>query len=527
MFLPKIGEFVAYPNVGLCVTTRYSESIVAGLPFKGVEFRALSDLHSPVSIPTNRIAVQNIRPPAQRLELEEALGVMSGAPKVLSNNWAGKARGYEEALASNVPKKFAGVIRDIVGAHRNNGGFKVEAISHSEMLLLEQAQRFLSEELVLAAGILQEEALEHIRKVAETPLNNLKKNELWPQGAVEPASYILSDKEFENYFGVSREAAQNGAALKVLPAAKQIERPSSVSYWRRDVLSVIEMSPNVPAEAEVDKEGEQGMTHSEMVDKLRQDNAMAKIYVEEDPFVPKDGIARKVFELAHEVLSPDEFQIVCMRVLRARNVQMTFLDIAKKTRMEEATVEETFKNAMTRLANMTFGIAGKALINNFVLTNMDPEKQLEEKPDIKQKKKLQKAKPLEFVVSSHLRAIFEKENQYVPAQGHLRLAFNVASQVLDAEEFEVYSKMELRVRKHVQTASVVAQEMGITPGQANKLRDRAAEKTYKKVLEMRDGEPFNSLYRCYMTRAQLRGAQKGVQPDPHSGQDVDGPSPDA
>jgi CarD family transcriptional regulator len=139
----SVGETIVHPAHGVGRIAGIGEETIAG-ECVGLILIDLQDRNLRVKVPLAKARALGLRRLASRVELDEALDVVSQRPRVARGLWTRRAADYAAKINSGQPRAIAEVVRDLRAAGRS--------ATFSERQILERAIDRLSSEMAALDG---------------------------------------------------------------------------------------------------------------------------------------------------------------------------------------------------------------------------------------------------------------------------------------------------------------------------------------------------------------------------------------
>ncbi len=474
--IPQIGEYIFYPDRGLSVVGGIKEEEVVGVKFQGVVIRPINDLQSPITIPLNKLQTSKIRKVATAEEMERALNVLKEQSVTnKGTRWIHRKKQIEEAISSNDIERIAEVVKDSIIPFRNNK-LALNELSYSEAQLFEKALDILADHLAFNSGLSRSNAIEHIKTLAHKP----RKTDLWPAQKSAPLSTVMSDADFEDLFGVTKEAASVGEinfevkGESALVKAKTHKKGGSTNVTMKR-----------PTQSGARKSSDEALRIT------KKDQQKDDVYRREIRHYAGGGVSAKAFEFALVRLEPRQAEILSMFMTRPAQHRMTTGDIAKHFELDEDVVKSIITQSMNNLRKYAQYDRKISLMNRMSAWYSSLTKAA---PDLVGRN-----------VKPENKAFFDQEinADSMPSRGTPKAAFLDAAQLLDQHEFEIITLLKIRMPDYRLTLEQVAEKYNISVERVIEIHDQAAKKLRASAEERRQGKGFTRMPSVYQDWASF------------------------
>ena len=134
-----IGSTLVYPTHGVGKVTGVEETTIAGTKLE-LYVLSFEDDNMTLKVPTSKAAQIGLRELSQEDEIDEAIKVLSGKPKIGRGMWSRRATEYNTKINSGDVNLISEVVRDL---HKNVDD---PDRSYSERIIYESAFKRLSSE---------------------------------------------------------------------------------------------------------------------------------------------------------------------------------------------------------------------------------------------------------------------------------------------------------------------------------------------------------------------------------------------
>lgn len=465
--IPQVGEYIFYPNLGLSIIGGIKEEEMYGVSFQGLVVRPINDLQSPITIPLNKLEQSNIKRVASHDEMESALNILKlQKQKNNSPRWNQRQKAIEEDLNSNDIERIAHVVKDSIIRFRNNQ-LNIKELSYSEAQLFEKALDILADHLAFNTGLSRANAAEHIKTLAHKP----RKTQLWPAQRSEPLPNYMTDDDFEDLFGISKEDAGVGEiSLEVRGESKLVRAKNTGSKGASQNVTLASR----PTQAGAKK------TASDALRATNRDQAKSEVYQREVKYYSGGGMSAKAFEFALVRLEPRQAEVLSMYLTRPSQDRMAISDISKHFDLEGAVIEGIISHSINVLRQYAQVDRKLTLMKNILswhkaLTNsgnVSNQKLIRTKPENK--------------------AFFEQEleAEKIPSLGVPKKAFLQAAELLDPQAFKILTLIKIRMSEFRLTPQQVAEEMNLSVEEVIKIHDQSADILRQDAIDKRDGKVF-------------------------------------
>ncbi|NLM03530.1 MAG: CarD family transcriptional regulator [Clostridiales bacterium] len=156
----NIGDKISYPVHGAGVIEAIEEKEILG------ELRRYYIMRIPlnnmkVMIPTDNVEEIGIRPVIGEEEMQEVLAILASEMTKMPQNWNRRYRANMERIKSGDIYEVAAVVRNLILRDRE------KTLSTGERKILNNAKQILLSEIILAADITEEEAIETIENAVK------------------------------------------------------------------------------------------------------------------------------------------------------------------------------------------------------------------------------------------------------------------------------------------------------------------------------------------------------------------------
>ncbi len=153
----NIGDKISYPVHGAGIIESIEEKEILGESRKYYIMRIpLNNMK--VMIPLDNVENIGIRPVISQQEVEQIIAVLEADVTKMPQNWNRRYRVNMDRIKSGDIYEVAGVVRNLTLRDQE------KALSTGERKILNNARQILLSEIILAADILEEEAIELIEK---------------------------------------------------------------------------------------------------------------------------------------------------------------------------------------------------------------------------------------------------------------------------------------------------------------------------------------------------------------------------
>lgn len=156
----NIGDKISYPVHGAGVIEAIEEKEILG------EFRKYYIMRIPlnnmkVMIPIDNVEEIGIRPVIGLEEMNQVMSILASDITKMPQNWNRRYRVNMERIKSGDIYEVAGVVRNLILRDRE------KSLSTGERKILNNAKQILLSEMILAADITEEEAIETIENAVK------------------------------------------------------------------------------------------------------------------------------------------------------------------------------------------------------------------------------------------------------------------------------------------------------------------------------------------------------------------------
>lgn len=156
----NIGDKISYPVHGAGVIEAIEEKEILG------ELRRYYIMRIPlnnmkVMIPTDNVEEIGIRPVIDKEQMQEVLAILASEMTKMPQNWNRRYRANMERIKSGDIYEVAAVVRNLILRDRE------KTLSTGERKILNNAKQILLSEIILAADITEEEAIETIENAVK------------------------------------------------------------------------------------------------------------------------------------------------------------------------------------------------------------------------------------------------------------------------------------------------------------------------------------------------------------------------
>jgi len=151
----SLGEKIVHPMQGAGVIEQIEEKKILGQTKQYYVLKLpCSDLN--VMIPVDAETSVGIRPIVDKVQIEEAMGVLSAPSSTMDSNWNRRNRDNLDMLKTGDILKVAEVVRNLLRVDRE------KSLSAGEKKMLVNAKQILVSEIILVCGISEEEAVKWV-----------------------------------------------------------------------------------------------------------------------------------------------------------------------------------------------------------------------------------------------------------------------------------------------------------------------------------------------------------------------------
>ena len=158
----KIKDYVVYPKHGVGEILAVGSKIIGGIEVQCYEIKFEKDKAVGL-LPINKQS--NLRPLSSINQINKAISILKGKPKIKRTMWSRRAQEYEQKIVSGKIYDLAEVVRDL-----NKGNDILVDQSYSERQLLEKAYDRILNEFQIVLEISHEQTQKKLDKA-------LKKNQ--------------------------------------------------------------------------------------------------------------------------------------------------------------------------------------------------------------------------------------------------------------------------------------------------------------------------------------------------------------
>ena len=151
----KVNQIVVEPTVGICEVEGVRRMMVDGAER---DFYILKSGNARVMIPIEQIERRGIRSPMSNDEVKKIYQQMKIPVSPSRGNTKAQYLGYREILKSGSPQKIAKLLRDLYTLEQ------VEELKGKERDIMEQARRFLCDEIVFVTEQSRTKVMERINQ---------------------------------------------------------------------------------------------------------------------------------------------------------------------------------------------------------------------------------------------------------------------------------------------------------------------------------------------------------------------------
>lgn len=156
----SIGDKISYPVHGAGVIEAIEEKEILGESRKYYIMRIpLNNMK--VMIPLDNVEEIGVRPVISLKEVEEVIAVLESDVTKMPQNWNRRYRANMDRIKGGDIYEVAEVVRNLILRDRE------KALSTGERKILNNAKQILLSEIILAADMLEDEAIELIEKAVK------------------------------------------------------------------------------------------------------------------------------------------------------------------------------------------------------------------------------------------------------------------------------------------------------------------------------------------------------------------------
>lgn len=155
----KIKQIVVEPTVGICEVEGLRRMVVDGVER---DFYILSSGNAKIMIPIEQIEKRGIREPMTKEEIKKIFQQLKVPVSPTRGNTKAQYLGYREILKSGNPQKIAKLLRDLYILEQ------IEELKGKERDIMEQARRFLCDEIVFVTQQSRTKVMERINQALKT-----------------------------------------------------------------------------------------------------------------------------------------------------------------------------------------------------------------------------------------------------------------------------------------------------------------------------------------------------------------------
>ena len=144
----KIKDYIVYPKHGVGQILSVGSKIIGGIEVQCYDIKFEKDKAIGL-LPINKQS--HLRPLSSINQINKAIGILKGKPKIKRTMWSRRAQEYEQKIVSGKIYDLAEVVRDL-----NKGNDTLVEQSYSERQLLEKAYDRILNEFQIVLGISHE-----------------------------------------------------------------------------------------------------------------------------------------------------------------------------------------------------------------------------------------------------------------------------------------------------------------------------------------------------------------------------------
>lgn len=447
-------------------------------PLATINMHAVANLTNKSSTPANKFESNHLRLPSQFNDVLEAFKIMSEPRQAAGGMWKHKEAKYTELLKSGQTTDLAEILACIYAPHRGKEFDDIHnELSYSEKIIAETAMDMLAEDVTFGANFIKHGPKRAIRKIltcqrkdVEPFLNDLKKHE-------KPFDPYMNGKEFKSIFGMSRREAKtaNGQDMKVdipeptkphaaITVIKPGQNDARVGVSTASGHSGVASRQSKPATAR--KRVVLGET-SNFRPQSKSDNLPDDIKLDNIPYYKQiqnrmamKGMMRGAVMKASAFLDPIAFQLhVRVALLKTKED----LDkVAEDLGLSKDKAVEMY-NQSAEILRPHFGQNGQLIrVPSFL-------KAWDEKP-VRQSRG--SARP-QLVIKGGSQDLYDRYVTDVPSKGLVKGAFNKAAAYLDAQAFELHTKMYFVGKDQRVSLESAASSLGMDVETAKRVHDES------------------------------------------------------
>lgn len=151
----KIGETVVEPTIGICTVQGIRRMTVDGVEENYYIFQSGN---ARVMVPKSQLQKRGIRKPMSKDEVKKIFSLLKVPVSPNRNDARLQYMNYREVMKSGDPQKITRLLRDLYTLEQG------DELKGKEKEIMEQAKRFLCEEITFIKGISKTKVMEHINE---------------------------------------------------------------------------------------------------------------------------------------------------------------------------------------------------------------------------------------------------------------------------------------------------------------------------------------------------------------------------